>query len=314
MRCAYIGNFSAPHSTENHVARALENNGHDVVRLQEAPRAWREMHLRVRSAEPDFVLWTTTHDYAPPETFPDQREFLRRCQVPVVGYHLDLWWGLDREHRIHESPFFTIDLVCTADGGHDDQWEKAGVNHAWFQPGVSRDECEPGTFREEYAHDLVFVGSWQGGYHAESHHRHELVAWLQQRGCVFYPRPGEPALRGQSLRDLYASCKVVVGDSCNVPRLYRYWSDRVPECTGRGGFLLHPKIVGLGVAHPDLVTWTAGDWDQLGDLIDCFTADDATRQRIAATNREHTLAHHTYERRMEQLADVLSYCGLLVAV
>ena len=31
MRIAYVGNFDAEHSTENHVRIALEHNGHDVT-------------------------------------------------------------------------------------------------------------------------------------------------------------------------------------------------------------------------------------------------------------------------------------------
>ena len=35
----YVGNFTPRHSTETHVARALESNGHEVVRVQESERA-----------------------------------------------------------------------------------------------------------------------------------------------------------------------------------------------------------------------------------------------------------------------------------
>lgn len=314
MRVLYVGNFRAEHSTENHVARALEHNGHDVIRVQESRELWAKKPDSVFLDETDFVLWTTTYDYAPPSTFDAQRHFLVEMGergIPVVGYHLDLWWGLDREHRLRESPFFSVDLLCTADGGHDEQWAEINPMHVWFPPAVSLAECELGTFREGYAHDVVFVGSWQGGYHAESWHRHQLVKWLKRRVAVFYPRPGEHALRGEALRDLYASAKVVVGDSCMVPSLRRYWSDRVPETTGRGGYLIHPWVEGLPEAHPWLTMWQAGEWDTLGDLIDMALADDDKRREIAEKNRAHTMKHNTYERRMEQLVDVMRERNLL---
>lgn len=308
----YIGNFGAEHSTENHVARALEHNGHTVIKLQEARAAWPGMAQQVQAAEPDFVLWTTTYDYAKPATFDDQRRMLATVDVPTVAYHLDLWWGLDREHRIHESPFFRCDLVCTADGGHEDEWTAAGITHAWFPPAVSLGECELGTRRDEFRSDVVFVGSWQGSYHAESAHRHDLVAHLRRRGdCTFWPRPGEDQRRGKDLRDLYASTGVAVGDSCMVPRYDRYWSDRVPETMGRGGFLLHPHVEGVEDEYPDLVTWPAGDWAALDDLIDHYVANPDERAKVAAINRDHVLAHHTYEVRMRELVDTMRGMDLL---
>lgn len=314
MRFAYIGNHSTPHSTESHVALALENNGHTVVRIQEAAKTWRWMGTSVAAAECDAVLWTTTYDFAPPDTFPEQRTWLAACPVPVIGYHLDLWWGLDRESRVWESPFFRCDLVCTADGGHPDQWEQAGVRHCWFPPGVSAAECEPGTYRDELASALLFVGSWQGGYHAESRHRHELVEWLRKRGCRFVPAKGQPALRGAALRDLYASAKVVVGDSCMVPNLPCYWSDRIPETCGRGAFLLHPNVEGLDRHHPHLVTWEAFDWGEADRLVDRYLADGDAREQVAILNRDHVLSFHTYEVRMRQLVETMHTHGLLSGV
>lgn len=319
MHVAYIGNFSALHSTENHVARALEANGHIVERCQEGPAVWSSLPGRL-DATPDFVLWTHTHGLAPEQAHHDQAAFLARCRnagIPTVAYHLDLWWGLDREPQVHVEPFFRCDLVCTADGGHDPQWEAIGVNHRWFPPAVSEAECAPGRPRREYRSDVAFVGSWAGGYHEESRHRYELVNWLRTtygETCRFWPKPARHAVRGADLRDLYASVKVAVGDSCLVPRLSRYWSDRVPETVGRGALLLHPDVEGLTEQFKPgehLDTWRAGDWDALRTLIDGYLADDDRRAAVAAAGRAHVLEHHTYEVRMRQLVDALTSDGLL---
>lgn len=323
MRVAYIGNFGPPHSTENHVARALEHNGHDVLRLQENFVDNWQISARAGDglAAYDFFLWTRTgwdwpslgisHD----EARQLQMRFLlnaHRAGVPVVGYHLDIWWGLKRQHLIFEEPFFQVDLLITADGGHDTEWVEAGVNHVWFPPGVSLAETEPGMFRSDLASPLAFVGSHDGGYHPESEHRHELVRWLKEnfrRDCAFWPRPGEHALRGAGLRDLYASTQVNIGDSCFVGTgLKNYWSDRIPETLGRGGFLLHPETPGLE-AHfiPDvhLWTWRPYDWDHLHAKIKAALEEPAWRADTQAAAREHVRRHHTYEVRMEQLVELL---------
>lgn len=322
MRVAYIGNLgegSAPHSTENHVARALEHNGHEVLAFHEQRFDWNPSRI------PDvgFVLWTHTHGFAPERAHKLQARFLdalRLRDVPTVGYHLDRWWDLRREHQLTE-PFFRCSLVCTADGGNQDRFAERGIEHVWFPPGVSLAECEPGAYRPELASDVAFVGSWAGGYHQESQHRYELIDWLRSTygdRCRFWPAPGEHAVRGDALRDLYASVKVLVGDSCLVGtgKNRAYISDRIPETLGRGGVLVHPYVEGVtdGTLYEDgehLVTWNAGYWSELRTHIDWLLEDDGARTRIAKAGREHVLAEHTYERRMEQLVALLGERGLV---
>jgi hypothetical protein len=315
LNVALIGNHSVPHSTETHLANAWEANGHDVARIQEAPSAWRHMAERIPD-DVQLVQWVTTYDYAPPVTYDDQRRFLKEIRnrgVPIIGTHLDRWWGLDREHRIRESPFFTVDLLATADGGHNAQWAEVGIEHVWMPPGVSEAECEPGTFREDFSSDVAFVGSWQGHYHREWPHRGQLVRWLRETygtRCRFWPATGQPAVRGEALRDLYATVKVLVGDSCLAGGQTRYASDRIPETLGRGGFLIHPHVEGVtdGRLYSDgqhLLTWHVGDWSSLRDLIDGSLRYDSTRERVAELGRRHVLAGHTYEVRMRQLVAVL---------
>lgn len=275
----------------------------------------------------DFVLWTRTGwdwDVVYPgghgKAIGDQRQMLRRARaigVPVVGYHLDIWFGLNREHQVVEEPFFESTVVITADGGHPDEWKMHGVNHVWMPPGVSAPECELGMFRDEYRSKLAFVGSWQGGYHKEHQHRFQVVEWLQanfRRDCEFWPKPGQHAVRGAALRDLYASVDVVVGDSCFAGSgLPNYWSDRIPETLGRGGYLLHPNVPGLRDEFPEqyLTTWDAGDWDALGAEIDWALTHPDERREKAAAAREFTLINHTYEVRMSQVVDLLETEGLL---
>jgi hypothetical protein len=326
VRVAFIGNLgpdSAPHSTENHVARALETNGVTVERIHEGRFDW----TTGWAVDVDLVLWTHTHGFAPPPTHPHQLRFLgtlKNYGVPTVAIHLDRWFDLQREHQIHGEPYFRCDLVCTADGGNDDRWAAAGVNHHWFPPGVSAPECEPGTYRAELASDIAFVGSHFGGYHRESTHRSRLIRWLRDAygdRCRFWPAPGEHALRGETLRDLYASVKVLVGDSCfsGDPRGHSYCSDRIPETIGRGGLLVHPDTLGvtdggLYTSGEDLLTWPAYDWDALRSTIDGALADDDLRAQVSADGRAHVLKRHTYERRMADLLATLTDRGLVKQV
>lgn len=317
MKLAYLGNFDGvPHSTENHVAQGFRALGHEVVQHQEDRIDW--ANLAGQLGDVDFCLWTHTEGLAGPKTYDAQRKFLADIQVPTAVIHLDLWFGISRAHLVNESPHFRCDLVCTADGGHDGEWEKAGVNHRWLPPGVSEFECVPGTPRDEYRSEIAFVGSWQS-YHNESRHRFELVRFLQRRygdRCAFWPKRGQPAVRGEALRDLYASIGIAVGDSCMVGQIPGYISDRCPETMGRGAFLLHPHVdrVTDGTVYVDgkhLRTWRAYDWEALAYLVDYYLDHPDERDEIAAAGREHTLAHHTYTVRAGQVLDLLEAEGLL---
>lgn len=319
MRFSYLGNFGPAHSTENHVARALIANGHKVIPIQEGEEP--PATVAERALGSDVFLWTQTYGLALSAGSLEERlgmlEKLRANGIPSVGYHLDRWWGLARQDQVDTEAFFRVDLLCTADGGHDAEWAGLGINHRWFPPGVSALECDPGQYRSEMASEVAFVGSWQGGYHPEWSHRPALVEFLRSRyghRVRFWPEADQPAVRGPMLRDLYASVRVLVGDSCLVGSPSRYWSDRIPETLGRGGYLLHPRVDGLEDHYENgrhLRLWSLGDWDELDCLIDCALRDEEARYRIAQEGRAHVLAHHTYEVRMRQLVDLLGSEGLV---
>lgn len=321
MNVVYVGNFEPPHSTENEIRRALRLLGHTVVTVQEnAPDAFTRLPEVAGATEAAFVLWTRTR-WHPPVGQRTQAEAVAKVRalgVPVIGYHLDIWWGLKRAVEIQAEPFFTAtDLVCTADGGHDELWAAAGVDHAWFPPAIGDAEAaRTGTALPEYGeHAVAFVGCWDGSYHPESKHRHALVAHLQARGDVsFWPKKGEKAVRGQALANLYATVPVIVGDSCHVDDAGRYWSDRVPETFGRGGFLLHPVTgpgdgQGLGFDRPSF-DWF--DFAELDRLIGYYLGDGAgERTEVASAARQHVRRFHTYSARMESLIGLLTDRGMI---
>lgn len=309
-RVAYVGNFKPAHSTENEVKFALETLGVQVVCYQEDDwLAWNSL----AEFEPgwfDFVLWTKTWE----GDLDQERRVLvavRAKGVMVVGYHLDRWWGLDRQEQIFRHPFFThTDLLCTADGGHDDEWRKAGIRHEWFPPAVSARhvglaEADP----MEYPHEIVFVGSYRT-YHSEWPWRRAMIEALRKRyrrdgRFGLYPMtPG--SLRGEGLAKLYATAKVVIGDSCLAGSPRRYWSDRVPETVGRGGVLLHPWVEGLEDSYAFgsgyLWGYEADNVSSLFEVLDkALSMPDDERALARSLGVECVGRSETYEHRMERL-------------
>jgi hypothetical protein len=296
------------------VRAAWVDEGHTVIRVQEGdPEALETLIGRIRDV--DLVLWTRTGDLAAKVGHRAQWKLLsaaERASVPTVAFHLDRWWGLDREHLVWEEPFFRCQYVITADGGHQDEFASVGVNHFWLPPAVSLPETELGTPEPQYRSPLVFVGSWQPGYHREWKHRPELIKWLQlkyRNEIKFWPQPNQPGVRGQALRNLYASVDVVIGDSCLVGDATHYWSDRIPETIGRGGFLIHPHVEGLESHYTvgdHLWTWPAGDWQALKQEIDSALASPEAVQEVRISGREHVRQNHTYNTRVNQILDIVN--------
>jgi len=316
MKIAYLGNFEPEHSTENHVYRALAYLDHEVMQFQENNlERWNQ--LIVSMSEFDMVLWTRTGWGAAGPSHQLQINMLDAAEevdVPTVGYHLDRWWGLNRSGEVLSEPFFKVSLLITADGdpNHQEKFEAALVNHYWMPPGVSQHEClRTPRFVNERSHDVVFAGSHLD-YHKEWKYRMSLVHFLKKTfgpRLGLYPIPGQHALRGQGLVDLYHSSKVMVGDSCLNGGITHYWSDRIPETLGRAGFLIHPEVEGLSdhfTSGKHLVTYELGNWKQLQAIIEEYVNDDEKRLNIAQQGQAHVLMNHTYEVRMGQLMDLLT--------
>lgn len=308
MRVSYVGNFSVPYSTESHIAKAWENLGHEVQRIPEQKLEWADLPDLVAG---DLFTWTRTAGFDPPDR-DRQRAALDAITPPSVGIHLDRWWGLARQSTERgpldpdPSPFFThLDLLYTADGG-DHPWQ---VRHEWMPPAILSDETEPGVPQSQYTADVAFVGNLTNYGHKEwATYRHQLWGHLRRKyhgRFQVFPGNGRPAIRGRDLANLYATTKVNVGDSCLVGNPARYWSDRIPETLGRGGFLIHPNVEGLKEAYPHLLTYELGDFDALLRLIDQALADPVARAANVEVNREHVLANHTYEHRLTRLLELV---------
>lgn len=313
MNVAYCGNFKPSFSTENHMRLALVELGHDVAMYQENETEFDKIPVK----NYDLILWTRTW-------FGDadaQRAMLAKAEdveVPTVAVHLDRYWDLDREHQIHDEPWWRCSMVFSADGGNPERFASAGINHFWLRPGVHGPECVSGRPRPAYRSGVAFVGSWQR-YHPEWPYRLQLIAHLQKRwGRNFRAWPRGRSIRERELSDLYASAKVIVGDSLNIGAdgpftAHSYWSDRVYETLGRGGFLIHPFIEGMQDEFTDgehLRFYSYGDFDELDRLIGYYIEHEDERRAIALAGQKHVRENFTYTHRMAEMLETVARYGV----
>lgn len=314
LRICYNGNHLPSHSTESHVALSLESLGHQVIRIQEGDTPALEVANIVLREQPNLYFHTQTYGLAVTSgTYQERQDALSWIQsagIPNAYFHLDKWLGLAREEQLVNSPepWTRMAYVFTADGSSPDRWKELGINHYWSPPGIVHTEAIDGTRpREKYRSDVVYVGSHTSYAHEEHWpiRRKMLDVLRQHYGRRFKCWPVKGAIRGLELNDLYASCKVSVGDSCLAGQTTRYWSDRIPESTGRGSLLVHPYVEGLEEYHPDLPIFQPGKWDQMLDTIDGYLENDESREVMRKRNAEHTRTHHTYAHRMKTILDTI---------
>lgn len=320
MRIVYTGNFRPSFSTENHLASTLEDLGHEVVKLQEDEMSAQDT-LRIIEDSDKFTFWFYTRTWG----FQDANwllEKLREKNIPSVSYHLDLYIGIERGNHVANDPFWKTDYCFQPDGSEEslEEFQKLGIKAIFMPPGVLQKECylaEPDP--DKYTHDIAFVGSYN--YHPEWTYRQKLIDWLRLvygNRFKLFGSDGE-TIRGHDLNRLYASTKIVIGDSLNARRLANgelglfnrqwYWSDRLPETQGRGGFIIHPFIEGIYHYHPKDTTayYEFNNFKDLHEKIEHYLKHEQERENLRYSGRIDTEAFNTYTTRLTTMLDVLSF-------
>ena len=307
MRIAFLGNFAVPYSSETHHARSLETLGHEVIRLQEPSTA--VSVITEQALRCDAFVWIHTHGWDTPGIDFALRA-IKNAGIPTLTYHLDLWWGLQRQKDVRSSPYWDLDHFFTVDKKMAD-WltDNTPVKGHYLPAGVFDEECFISTAPSPFANDVIFVGS--RGYHPEWPWRPKLIDWLRDTyGPRFTHIGGDGdsgTLRGPALNAAYSGSKVAVGDTLCLGFDYPWYaSDRLFEAPGRGGFQLFPRIKGI----PELFDGTMmffdfGDFDGLKDLIDYYLEHDQGREALRTMCHEHVKKHHTYVQRWETILETI---------
>ncbi len=302
-----LGNFQAPWCTECELAWTFNHLGFEVLKFQENEVRTQEIFATMSQIESALLVYIHTHGWSTPGSFSVEEliQKLRDAKIKTCSFHLDRYWGLNRadgrEDRVGKHPFFKTDFVFTADGGNQEKFQARGVNHYWLPPAVVERDCYKGKFDPRFACDVAFVG--QKTYHPEYPFRGELVNWLHHTyGLQFRHFPEGPAVRGAQLNDLYASVKVVVGDSCFAGAPY-YWSDRIFETIGRGGFIIHPRTLGLDI--PFLPVFEPGNLADLKEKIDYWLMFEDEREEWRTIAYYDVKKNHTYTNRVRQILSIM---------
>lgn len=312
MRIAFIGNHSVDFSTETHHRKTFEKLGHTVIPFQENNSSVAK--VLNEAVKCDMLYFTHTHSFRLDNK--ENMEFmfseLKRLGIPTVGYHLDLFLGIEREKDLHTDPYWNIEHFFTVDKLMSDWLNENTKTKGYFLPaGVYEDECyqaEPN--HEKYPHEIVFTGSYH--YHREHNYRQKLINWLKQtygERFAHYGGNGKPTLRGHELNVMYSSAKIAIGDTLCKDFTYKwYTSDRLFEQGGRNAFTIYPRISGLEFFYEDgreVVYYNFNDFEQLKSKIDYYLEHNEEREQIRNAGYYRTKQAHTYRHRLSFLLETL---------
>lgn len=309
MKIAFLGNFQVPFTSESHYAATFEKLGHTVYRLQE-PMVTTDKVYQV-AMKSDMFFWVHTHGWELKgnRTMSEVLRKLDNAGIPSVAYHLDLYMGLRRWNEYEKHEYFKVKHFFTVDKLMADWLNESTQTIGHYLPaGVFEPECYIAEKDSRFEYDVVFVGSRQ--YHPEWQYRPKLVSWLERtygNRFAHFGNDGKHVVRGDELNRLYATAKVVVGDTLCIDYTYPdYWSDRIYETTGRGGMIIHPFIKGIDSQFEDrkeVLFYQYGDMVDLKTKIDTLLKDEAYRQKLQMAGHERTKRDHTYTNRLQTIIE-----------
>lgn len=315
MKISYVGNRKNKASdgksfnTENHIALTLEKLGHEINFIQEDEIEFGTLPSRVEGS--NLFLWTRTWK---DKVLLEDLKKIEAMGIPTVSYHLDKYAGIKRDGGLGVDTFWKTMYVFSPEGSVESNriFEEHGINQIYMPPAVFEDECYIAS-ENEFDYDIVFVGGGVEYMHPEWSYRGELVQWLERTYGSRFKKVGgrDGTVRGEDLNHLYARSKIVIGDTlCKDFTDSFYYSDRVFETTGRGGFMIHPYIPGITDHFRDrteIVLYSYGNFTQLKNLIDYYLEHEEEREEIRRKGHLRTKEQNTYTHRMQLMMQILHH-------
>lgn len=289
-KIAIVGKFNLIHD-EEYIAQSFEDLGCTVRRISQS-LDWNDIANALVAFKPDLLLFSKWNWHPNLDKILQK---LRREDTKIASWVFDLYFGYHREYQVRNAKFFNgVDMVFSTDGGHNGEWARYGIKHTLLRQGIYHKECFI-VPEEEKEHDVIFIGS-DNPVFPERKELMELISY-KYKNFKWYGKKDTCEVRSTDLNDLFAKTKVVIGDSYPSQN---YWSNRVVETLGRGGFLIHRDVAGIKKEYPDLVTYNGTPQDLL-KKIDYYLCNDSQRKKIIKKNFDIVKNNYTSIHRCEEI-------------
>lgn len=318
MKILYVGNYALPGSPLGECPNALyiqktfEELGHFVKGMNECDYEPEEV---IKELENGYDLLLTEEGRLKGDFKNDEKndkdillnkfqKVMDAVKIPIVSWLTNIFFSImRREIQVYTNPIFKSDIVFSTDGGHQKDFEAAGVKHRLLRQGIYQQEAYLGKPTFPTKAEIVFVGAV---YEHIWPYRKKLIDFLKKTYGDRFEHLGQRGdIRHDALNNLCATAKIIVGDSVYSPH---YWSNRIYEIIGRGGFFIHPRVEGLNEEfqyYKHFVPYDFGNFEQLKEIIDYYLTHDKERNKIRLAGFEHCKKHHTYLHRVKEMLKVL---------
>jgi len=307
MRIIYLGQFANPFSdtTEKHIKYAFEKLGHQVIPIDEKyfhreknrileeiyyenadlfffhKGGWRWKQtpqqlvnfLTYVTCKKAFWFFDKIADKTA-EQLPTGERILREIWIDLVLDFVDYGFVTDGTFvRRHKYPNLYV-----------------------LRQGIGDETISyKGQFRPEFAKDITYLGRVYGV-------RGEWVKALKKEfGDKFEVFNN---VFGENLKDCLASCKITLAPY--YPADDYYWSSRIYQMIGNGGFLIHPKLEGLKEEG-----WIEGKhyvgyktFPELVEKIKYYLKHDEEREKIRKAGYEFCVKNFKYTDRVKKLLEI----------
>lgn len=275
MKIVYFANHNNPNPgdrTEEHIATALRELGHEVLCIHE------NIPEMVPASGYDMLLFHKGgHNLS---------RVLKKAGYPKVCWYFDKLWN-DRHYWMLEVlPQVTMVAMSDEAWARRNPSGKIRIVHQ----GIGGDTT-PGKPDPRYACKIAFTGSVYG-------ERQRWVDTLKKRYGEAFQTFG--SVFNRDLFDLCASVPIIVAPS--YPSEDYYWSSRIYITIGSGGFVIHPKLKGLEKEYKDGVHYAGyRTTEELFQKIDYYLAHPEEREKIRMTGYLKTKKYFTYKKRVEKV-------------
>lgn len=283
---------------EEYIARTFEDLGWYVKRLEASKTSLEDVLQEIKTKKYRFLFCVNRNIKG------DFSKILGK--IKTVFWLFDLYYGTPREADFHFNPKFRCDYVFSTDGGHQEEFLQSRINHYVLRQGIYEEDAYIGESKEYLKSDIVFVGTLFPALHLW---REEMIEKLQDtfgKKFKWWGKMGSNEIRGRDLNNLYFSSKIIVGDSAPSPN---YWSTRVYDVLGRGGFLIHPAIEGLEKEfeyYKHFVPFEYGNFTDLKKKIKYYLKHDREREKIRKVGFEFCKKNHGFKGRCIKLLETIN--------
>ena len=310
MRIAYVSNFRpAPRykGTEEYVAQALADLGHEVIRFQVPPYRRRGAIARL---EPDVILLHHSRDLPSRWIRALPRENPRALVVQWLFDHVrppaEEKWFLARARAWHVS--------FLKDRGRFPAYRAEGIACHWLHQGAPAGFAFASEPDPRHACDVAFLGN--------PHHefRIEVLKRIQAEGfrVHVYTNPANfgpwhragfehvfENVHDAQMGPVCASARFVLAVGFYLDEWEGYWSNRIYMTLASGGLPLTQYVRGMEehFEHGKHLLWWRSP-DECLSLIREYADRPDERERIRRAGYEEVHRRHTYHDRAREFAAV----------